>query len=104
MESFHLLTIWQMILAPSLIRVVFTVEPDTSEFQGKLPTPGNSVLARRTFSNSDESPHQKYGGRGSVMFSAKYGGSGTHGRLGNFQYEGKMIGLKKIHDPCTVGP
>lgn len=44
-----------MILTPSLIRVVFKEEPYKSEFQGKLTTPGNSVLTRCSFSNSDES-------------------------------------------------
>ena len=29
------------------------------------------------------------------MFSEKYRFRKSHGRLGNFQYEGKMIGLKK---------
>lgn len=95
-----------MILTLSLIQVVFRVEPDKFEFQGKLTTPGNSVLTRHSFSNSDESPSPlKSGGRGSVMFSARYGFRRSHRCLGNLQYEGTMIGLKKkkkeekIQDP-----
>lgn len=97
MELSHLLTTCQMILPPSLIRVVFW----GSEFQGKLTTPGNSVLTRCScffffspqFSDAFFSP-LKHSGRGSVMFSAKYEFRKSHGCLGNFQYEGKMIGLK----------
>lgn len=84
-----------MILAPSFMRVAFGEEPDTSEFQGKLTTPGNSVLTRLGFSNSDGFSPLKSGGRGSVMFSAKHGFRKSHGHLGNFQYVGKMIGLEK---------
>lgn len=84
-----------MILAPAFMRVVFQAEPDKSEFQGSLATPGNSVLTGHSISNSDEFSLLKSSGRGSVVFSAKYGFRKSHDCLGNFQYEGKMIGLKK---------
>lgn len=45
--------ICQMIV-PSLIRLVFRVQPDKPEFQGKLTTPGNCVLRRCSFSSSGE--------------------------------------------------
>lgn len=56
------------------------------------------------FPNSDEfiSP-LKCGGRGSVMFSAKNKFRKSHGRPGNIQYEGKMIGLK-TKPVIRVGP
>lgn len=57
------------------------------------------------FPNSDAFSPLKYGGRGSIMFSAKYKFRKSHGCLGNVHYEGKMIGLKNnICDPCTVEP
>ena len=117
MELSHLLTIWQMIPAPSsLIQVVFTAEADKSEFQGRLPTPGNFRSHKAQFFKfrwvlfPPLPPPMKSGGRGGVMFSEKYRFRKSHGRLGNFQYEGKMIGLKKKRkkktkkkkeDPCT---
>lgn len=101
MELSHVLTTCQMILAPSLIWVIFWV----SEFQGKLTTPGNSVLTRCSFiflfPNSDEFSPLKCGGRGSVMFSAKNKFRKSHGHLGNFQYEGKIIGLKTKSVICV---
>ncbi len=102
MEVSHLLPIWQMIIASSFIRAVFAEEPDKSDFQGKLTTPGNSVLKRLSFSNSDEFPQLKSGSRGSVMFPAKHGFRKSQGRLGNFQYEGKMIGLEKKNSRIPV--
>lgn len=77
------------------------------------PHLGISVLTRRSFSNSDESPPpppppMKSGGRGGVMFSAKYRSTvlrKSHGWLGNFQYEGKndwpQKKKRKNKNPCT---